>query len=121
MKLKSLGAELKANDVAIILRPLPDLDSDGEWAGNYQVLLAGFGPITMAEKDMEYMISAALLIASAASFVEVNKEFGDALVEHCQSTLSEHRDVLPATTNFTFTKQDSFDFNEDTKTHGGMQ
>ena len=120
MKLKSLGAEVKANDVAIILRPLPDLDSDGEWAGNYRVLLAGFGPITMAEKDMEYMISAALLIASSASFVEVNKEFGNALVEHCQSTLSEQRDV-PVSANFTFTKQDSFDFNEDTPTHGGIQ
>jgi len=121
MKLKSLGVDIKANDVAVILRPLPDLDADGEWSGNYQVLLAGFGPITMSEKDMEYMISAALLIASAASFIEINKEFGNALVEHCQNTLSEHRDVLPTPTNFTFSKQDSFDFDEDTKTHGGMQ
>lgn len=121
MKLKTMGTEVFPNDIAVILRPVfKDGDTIDNWSGNYQLLLAGFGPVTMSEKDMEYLISAALLISSAASFIEVNQEFAEALVEHCQETLGEQRDI-PTTEAFTFTKQDSFDFGEDTKTHGGMQ
>ena len=39
-------SDLRPNDVAVILRPTFD---DGEWSGGFDVLVSGFGPITITK------------------------------------------------------------------------
>jgi len=47
--------QIKPNDIAVILRP--NHQSGVEWDGDFEVLVSGFGPVTMSKDDIDKLIA----------------------------------------------------------------
>jgi hypothetical protein len=77
---------LKPNDVAVILRPSFD---DGVWDGGFEVIVSGFGPVTMKREDMDNLIGMAVLLASTVPLMEKDEEFSQKATDHCNEFYSE--------------------------------
>jgi len=106
---------LKPNDIALILRPTI---VDGEYANNFQVLVSGFGPITIAQDDIDNLLGMAMILASVIPHMEKDSDLADKLVEYCGKCFAEIGDFAYNADH------DSFgdgSFTIDTKTIGGMQ
>lgn len=73
--------DLQPNDVAIILRP--HVGKDGEWDQTYEVIISGFGPVTISKEAMDDMIGMAVLLASVVPLMESNEEVAAEIMEHC--------------------------------------
>ena len=109
--------ELKPNDVIIILRPT--IKGDNEWAGEYTLMLTAIGPLSISVEDAQKLLSAALMIASTASLMEIDTEVAEKVRAHCEVTLGipDEETIIPNITAF----DTSFTLTEDTPTSGGVQ
>jgi len=77
---------LKPNDVAVILRPSFE---DGEWTKTFEVLVTGFGPVTMKPDDMDNLIGMGVLLASVVPLMEKDEEFARKAADHCNEFFGE--------------------------------
>ncbi len=108
--------ELVPNDVAVILRP--KFEEDGKWHGEFEVLVTGFGPITMTKEQMDDMIGMGVLLASVVPYMEHDPEFVDKLGKFCNEFYGDiDFNYNPNHNSF----GGEFTLTPDTKTEGGMQ
>ncbi len=61
------STSLKPNDIALILRPTI---VDGKYTNNFQVLVSGFGPLTISEDDVNNLIGMATILAATVQYME---------------------------------------------------
>jgi hypothetical protein len=108
--------ELRPNDVAIILRPTIQ---DGMWAGDFEVLVSGFGPVTLKKEHMDDMIGMGVLIASVVPFMEEHEDIAKQIMEHCDKYYSHVAEVEYDPNHNSFS--DTFVLTADTVTQGGKQ
>lgn len=78
--------ELKPNDVAVILRPTI---VDGNWAGSFDVMVSGIGPITIKPVDMDQLIGMGVLLASVVPLMEHDKEIACQIIDYCNKNYSD--------------------------------
>lgn len=109
------STSLKPNDIALILRPII---VDGVYQNNFQVLVSGFGPLTISEDDVNNLIGMATILASVIPHMEEDEKLADKLVEYCGKMFGNLGD-------FSYNPDhDSFgdgSFTINTKTMGGVQ
>lgn len=109
------STNLKPNDIALILRPIL---VDGKYTNNFQVLVSGFGPLTISEDDVNNLIGMATILASVIPHMEEDEQLAVKIVEYCGKMFSDLGDF-----NYN-SNHDSFGeggFTIDTKTVGGVQ
>ena len=109
------STSLKPNDIALILRPTI---VDGVYQKNFQVLVSGFGPLTISEDDVNNLIGMATILAATVQYMEEDEELANKLVEYCGKMFGDVGDF------FYNADHDSFgdgNFTIDTKTIGGIQ
>ena len=109
------STSLKPNDIALILRPTI---VDGKYQNNFQVLVSGFGPLTISEDDINNLIGMATILAATIQHMEEDEALANKLVEYCGKMFGDVGDF------FYNADHDSFgdnSFTIDTKTIGGIQ
>jgi hypothetical protein len=109
------STSLKPNDIALILRPTI---VDGKYQNNFQVLVSGFGPLTISEDDINNLIGMATILAATIQHMEEDEELANKLVEYCGKMFADVGDF------FYNADHDSFSdggFTINTKTVGGLQ
>ena len=109
------STSLKPNDIALILRPTI---VDGVYQNNFQVLVSGFGPLTISEDDVNNLIGMATILAATVQYMEEDEQLANKLVEYCGKMFGDVGDF------FYNADHDSFgdgNFTIDTKTIGGIQ
>ena len=79
--------QIKPNDIAVILRP--NHQSGVEWDGDFEVLVSGFGPVTMGKDDIDKLIAMGVLLASVFPFMEKNADIAHLIMEHCNKFYGE--------------------------------
>ena len=109
------STSLKPNDIALILRPLI---VDGVYQNNFQVLLSGFGPITISEDSINNLIGMATILASVIPHMEEDEQLANKLVEYCGKMFADVGDFSYNSEHDSFS-DGSFTIN--TKTMGGIQ
>lgn len=77
---------LMANDVAVILRPVM---LNGKWAGSFDVMVSGIGPITLEIAEMESMVGMGVLLASVVPLLEKDSELADKVMTHCNENYAD--------------------------------
>ena len=109
------STSLKPNDIALILRPTIE---NGEYTKSFQVLVSGFGPITIGREDVDNLIGMAMILAATVQYMQEDDKLADKLVAYCGKVFADVGD-------FSYNPDhDSFSdgiFTVDTKTVGGMQ
>ena len=109
------STSLKPNDIALILRPNI---VDGVYTNNFQVLVSGFGPLTISEEAVNNLIGMATILASVIPHMEEDEQLANKLVEYCGKMFADIGD-------FSYNAEhDSFgdgSFTINTKTMGGIQ
>jgi hypothetical protein len=108
--------ELRPNDVAIILRPTIQ---DGMWAGDFEVLVSGFGPVTLKKEHMDDMIGMGVLVASVVPFMEEHEDIAKQIMEYCSKYYGDVGEVVYDPNHDSFS--DTFVLTADTVTQGGKQ
>ena len=109
------STSLKPNDIALILRPTI---VDGVYQNNFQVLVSGFGPLTISEDDVNNLIGMATILASVIPHMEEDEALANKLVEYCGKMFADVGDISYNANH------DSFGdggFTINTKTIGGIQ
>jgi hypothetical protein len=109
------STSLKPNDIALILRPTL---VDGVYQKHFQVLVSGFGPLTISEDDINNLIGMATILAATVQYMEEDEELANKLVEYCGKMFADVGDF------FYNADHDSFGeggFTINTKTIGGVQ
>jgi len=109
------STSLRPNDIALILRPTI---VDGVYQNNFQVLVSGFGPLTISEDDVNNLIGMATILAATVQYMEEDEQLANKLVEYCGKMFGDVGDF------FYNADHDSFgdgNFTIDTKTVGGIQ
>lgn len=113
-----MQTELKPNDVAVIMRPNI---TDGNWDGSFEIMVTGFGPITMSKDDMDSMIGVATVLAAVVPFMEQSEENAALLYNFTKEFYGEEVmdfDYNPDYNSFEDDDENNFTIN--TKTVGGM-
>lgn len=109
------STSLKPNDIALILRPTIE---NGEYTKSFQVLVSGFGPLTISREDADNLIGMAMILAATVQYMQEDDKLADKLVAYCGKVFADVGD-------FAYNPDhDSFNdgiFTVDTKTVGGMQ
>ena len=109
------STSLKPNDIALILRPHI---VDGKYTNTFNVLVSGYGPMTIEQDDVDNLLGMAMILASVIPQMEADDKLADRLVEYCGKYFA---DVGEFEYN---PDHDSFGdggFTINTKTIGGMQ
>jgi hypothetical protein len=106
---------LKPNDIALILRPTI---VDGVYQNNFQVLVSGFGPLTISEEAVNNLIGMATILASVIPHMEEDEALANKLVEYCGKLFADVGDISYNANHDSF-GDGSFTIN--TKTIGGIQ
>jgi hypothetical protein len=109
------STSLKPNDIALILRPTI---VDGKYQNNFQVLVSGFGPLTISEDDINNLIGMATILAATIQHMEEDEELANKLVEYCGKMFGDIGDISYNANHDSF-GDGSFTIN--TKTVGGVQ
>lgn len=109
------STSLKPNDIALILRPTI---VDGKYQNNFQVLVSGFGPLTISEDDVNNLIGMATILASVIPHMEEDEALANKLVEYCGKMFADVGDISYNANHDSF-GDGSFTIN--TKTVGGIQ
>jgi hypothetical protein len=112
--MEDLEETLKPNDVAIILRPC--IEDNMDWDGSYQVMIGGFGPVSMVEEDMQQLVNMAIVLASVSTLLHSDIDTAEIIMEHCKKFYEEQLDSTMSAIVL-----DKETFNLDSKTQGGMQ
>jgi hypothetical protein len=109
------STNLKPNDIALILRPNIE---GGKYTNSFQVLVSGFGPVTISKDDVDNLLGMAMILASVIPHMEENEKLAYELVEYCGKYFADVGD-------FEYNPDhDSFGdggFTINTRTMGGMQ
>ena len=114
--------DLQPNDVAIILRP--HVGKDGEWDQTYEVIISGFGPVSISKEAMDDMIGMAVLLASFVPLMESDEEIAAAITDHCGKFYAHNAIDVDYDMNhnsFADLDKDPRSFDIDTPTVGGVQ
>jgi hypothetical protein len=109
------STNLKPNDIALILRPII---VDGKYTNTFQVLVSGFGPLTISPDETDNLIGMATILASVIPHMEEDEKLANKLVEYCGKMFGDVGDF------FYNADHDSFgdgSFSINTKTVGGVQ
>jgi hypothetical protein len=107
---------LKANDVALILRPI--IVEGEEWDGNFEILITGIGPASMPEESIRELVSMAMMLATTVSMMEVDTALTDRIMTECSKLYGDVDDVdLVRLTK----EDDGLTLTATSKTIGGMQ
>jgi len=109
------STSLKPNDIALILRPTI---VDGVYQNNFQVLVSGFGPLTISEDDVNNLIGMATILAATIQHMEEDEALANKLVEYCGKMFGDIGDISYNANHDSF-GDGSFTIN--TKTIGGIQ
>jgi hypothetical protein len=107
--------QIKPNDIAVILRP--NHKSGVEWDGDFEVLVSGFGPVTMGKEDIDKLIAMGVLLASVFPFMEKNVDIAHQIMEHCNKFYGDVGEVDFDLNHNSFS--DEFVLTPDTATIGG--
>jgi hypothetical protein len=115
----TVETDLKPNDVCVILRPTVE---DSKWTGHFEIMVAGFGPVTLSTEDMDALIGVATVISAVVPFME--EDIGNArmLYEFAKKYFGEESleyDYNPDHDSFS-EKEEPEAFSIDTKTVGGI-
>lgn len=105
------STKIRANDVVIILRP--DYKEGQEWQGNFELVIGGFGPVTMPEDAMRDLVSMAMLMATSVPMMEQDINFTEKLMDLCMKVYGGADEVMLSNVDGTFSIN--------TKCVGGMQ
>lgn len=97
---------IQPNDVTLIFRPLVE---DGEWTGQFQILISAFGPATLHQEVFEELVSVAMLAATSISYLEKNQILADEIIKHGEENLKE-----------SLSAEVDFILSSNTKTYGGV-
>ena len=109
------STSLRPNDIALILRPTI---VDGKYQNNFQVLVSGFGPLTISEDDINNLIGMATILAATIQYMEEDEQLANKLVEYCGKMFADVGDFSYNADHDSF-GDGSFTIN--TKTVGGIQ
>ena len=105
------STKIKPNDVVVILRP--DFKEGQEWHGNFELIIGGYGPVTMPEDAMRDLVSTAMLLATSVPLMEQDIKYTEKLMALCMKVYGDADDVMISTIDG--------DFSINTKCVGGMQ
>lgn len=114
--------DLQPNDVAIILRP--HVGKDGQWDNTFEVVISGFGPVSISKEAMDDMIGMAVLLASVVPLMESNEEVAAEIMDHCNKFYAHNAVGVDYDVNhnsFADLDKDLRSFDINTPTVGGMQ
>jgi hypothetical protein len=110
-----MDTPVKPNDVVVILRP--NFEEEKEWDGCFEILIGGFGPVTMPADNMRELVSMAMLIGTTVQIMEQDAKFTERIMEECAKYYGEPDDVMDSKAP----QDDDFVLTIHTKTVGGMQ
>lgn len=106
---------IKPNDVVVILRP--NFEEETEWDGVFEIIIGGFGPVTMPADSIRDLVSMAMLIATTVQMMEKDVDLTERIMAECAEYYGEADDIID---NLNDTN-DEFVLTVHTKTIGGMQ
>lgn len=106
---------IKPNDIALILRPTI---VDGEYTKSFQVLVSGYGPLTISRDDADNLIGMAMILAATVQYMQEDEKLADKLVAYCGKVFADVGDFAYNPDHDSFS-DGTFTIN--TKTVGGMQ
>ena len=109
------STSLRPNDIALILRPTI---VDGKYQNNFQVLVSGFGPLTISEDDINNLIGMATILAATIQYMEEDEQLANKLVEYCGKMFADVGDFSYNADHHSF---GDGNFTINTKTIGGIQ
>lgn len=104
------------NDVAVILRP--DYKEGTDWNGGFEIIIAGFGPVTMPEDSMRDLVGMAMLIATTVPMMEKDEKLTEQVMTACAEYYGDPDNVMVDSDDVA---DDGFVLSADTKTVGDMQ
>jgi len=114
--------DLQPNDIAVILRP--NLGEDKQWDNTFEVIVSGFGPVSISKEAMDDMIGMAVLLASVVPLMESNEEVAKEIMDHCNKFYAHNAVNIEYNANhnsFPVNEEDAALFDIDSPTVGGMQ
>lgn len=114
-----METDLKPNDVCVILRPSIE---DGKWTGHFEIMVAGFGPVTISTEDMDALLGVATVISAVVPFMEDDLDNARMLYEFAKKYFGEESleyNYDPNHDSFN-SKEEPEPFNIHTKTAGGI-
>jgi len=114
--------DLQPNDVAIILRP--HVGEDGQWDQTFEVIISGFGPVSISKEAMDDMIGMAVLLASVVPLMESDEEIASEIQDHCSKFYAHNAIGVDYDLNhnsFADLDKDLRSFDINTPTVGGVQ
>jgi len=114
--------DLQPNDIAVILRP--NLGEDKEWDSTFEVIVSGFGPVSISKEAMDDMIGMAVLLASVVPLMESNEEIAKEIMDHCNKFYAHNAASIEYNANhnsFSDIQEGAEVFNVDSPTVGRMQ
>ena len=109
------STSLKPNDIALILRPTIE---DDVYTGRFQVLVSGFGPLTISEEATDNLIGMAMILAATVQYMQEDDKLANQLVEYCGKMFADVGEFHYNSDHDSFAE---FGFTVNTKTVGGMQ
>ena len=77
----------KPNDVAVIMRPI--MKENGEWNGDFELMVCAVGPVTLKEEDMHDMVGVATLMATTVPMMEEDKSFTEKIMKKCDEIYAD--------------------------------
>ena len=113
--------DLQPNDIAVILRP--NLGEDKQWDNTFEVIVSGFGPVSISKEAMDDMIGMAVLLASVVPLMESNEEVAKEIMDHCNKFYAHNAASIEYNANhnsFSINEEDVV-FDIDSPTVGSMQ
>ena len=87
-----MGTPFKPNDVAIILRP--DYEEGREWSGNFEIIIAGVGPVSIPEDNMRDIVGMAMIMAASVPAMEEDVNITEKLMTKCAEVYGDADDVM---------------------------
>lgn len=114
--------DLQPNDIAVILRP--NIGEDKQWDNTFEVIVSGFGPVSISKEAMDDMIGMAVLLASVVPLMESNEEIAKEIMDYCNKFYAHNAASIEYNANhnsFHISEEDMEVFNADSVTVGGMQ
>jgi hypothetical protein len=111
-----MDSPIHPNDVAVILRP--SFEEGQDWNGNFEIIISGFGPMTMPEENVREMMSMAMLIATVIPMMEKDVKLTERIMEECAKYYGDPESVV---INDDDPINDDYVLTVNSKTVGGMQ
>lgn len=113
-----MDTPIQPNDIAIILRP--EHKEGEDWNGNFEIIISGFGPVTMSEQDIRELISMAMLVATIVPMMEQDAKLTERVMMECAKYYgkADNITIMDADDDIA---DDGYVLTADSKTVGGVQ